>query len=78
MRENIESFQGENLEEGEMGQILATIINEDAIARVRAKIPTGPSLINCVECGDEIPEQRRKLVAGCQHCIECKTALERR
>ena len=78
MRESIDSFQGENLEEGEMGQILATIINEDAVARVRARIPTGPSLTHCVECGEEIPEARQRLVAGCQHCIECKTVLERK
>jgi len=78
MRENIDSFQGENLEESEMGQMLATIINEDALARVRAKIPKGPSLSHCVECGEEIPEARQKLVPGCQHCIECKTFLERR
>lgn len=78
MRENIDSFQGENLEEGEMGQMLASIINEDAVARVRARIPTGPSLSHCVECGDSIPEARQKLVPGCQHCIECKTLLERR
>lgn len=78
MRENIDSFQGENLEESEMGQMLASIINEDAIARVRAKIPTGPSLTHCVECGEEIPEARQRLVAGCQHCIECKTVLERK
>ena len=78
MRETIESFQGENLEEGEMGQLMETIIKEDAVARVRARIPTGPSLTHCVECGEEIPEARQRLVAGCQHCIECKTVLERK
>lgn len=78
MRENIDSFQGENLEESEMGQLLANIINEDAVARIRAQIPKGPSLTHCVECGEEIPEARQKLVPGCQHCIDCKTALERR
>lgn len=78
MRDNIDSFQGENLEESEMGQMLASIINEDAVARVRARIPTGPSLTHCIECEEEIPELRQKLVPGCQHCIDCKTILERK
>jgi len=27
---------------------------------------------NCNECGDEIPEARRKASEGCQYCINCQ------
>ena len=29
------------------------------------------SLTHCVDCGDEIPQGRRKAKPGCTHCIEC-------
>lgn len=34
-----------------------------------------PSHFECIECGNEIPEQRRKL-GSVKLCIECQTALE--
>jgi phage/conjugal plasmid C-4 type zinc finger TraR family protein len=73
-----ESIQGDNLEESEMGQLLATILNEDAVNRVRSRIPQGPSLSHCNECGDAIPEARQRVVAGCKLCIECQKFNERR
>ena len=39
-------------------QINSTI--EDAVARARGEIPRGESLTECEECGDPIPEARRK------------------
>lgn len=71
-------LQGENFEEAEMGQLLAVQLNDEAVARVRAAIPKGPSLSHCSECGDEIPEQRQKLVPGCKFCIDCQTFKEKR
>lgn len=38
----------------------------------------GVSATFCEECGDPIPEQRRKLLAGVQHCFDCQTLLEQR
>jgi phage/conjugal plasmid C-4 type zinc finger TraR family protein len=73
-----ETLQGENFEEAEMGQLLAVQMNDEAVARVRSQIPTGPSLTHCEECGEEIPEKRQKLVAGCRFCIECQTVKERK
>ena len=32
----------------------------------------------CVDCGDEIPQRRRELVAGCQRCAECQEEAEER
>lgn len=36
------------------------------------------SLKDCEECGNPIPEARRKLVAGCTTCVDCQTRLERK
>jgi phage/conjugal plasmid C-4 type zinc finger TraR family protein len=34
-----------------------------------------PSNESCAECGDEIPEQRRKL-GGVTRCVSCQTYFE--
>jgi len=51
-------------------QINSTI--EDAVARARGEIPQGESLQFCEECGDPIPEARRKAVPGVRLCIQCQ------
>ncbi|MFB4504340.1 TraR/DksA family transcriptional regulator [Enterobacter hormaechei subsp. xiangfangensis] len=33
---------------------------------------------HCVDCGDDIPEQRRAAVPGCQTCAECQGVIELR
>ena len=38
----------------------------------RVKFNT-PSEIECIECGNDIPERRRK-VGGILRCIDCQTA----
>ena len=52
-------------------QIDASI--EDAISRARDQLPKGESLTHCEECGDTIPEARRKAVPGVRLCIPCQT-----
>jgi phage/conjugal plasmid C-4 type zinc finger TraR family protein len=73
-----ESIQGDNLEESDMAQLLSVTANADAVARIRAAIPTGPSQSHCEECGEEIPMQRQLVVKGCKTCIECQNLLDRR
>jgi len=36
-----------------------------------------PSLAECVECGEDIPERRRRL-GGVSRCIDCQSVIERR
>ncbi|HGW3864791.1 TPA: TraR/DksA family transcriptional regulator [Klebsiella variicola] len=36
------------------------------------------SATHCRDCGGEIPERRRELVAGCQHCVSCASDIELR
>ena len=34
------------------------------------------SATHCRDCGEEIPERRRELVAGCQRCADCQEVEE--
>jgi phage/conjugal plasmid C-4 type zinc finger TraR family protein len=51
-------------------QIDATV--EDAINRVRDRLPRGESLERCEECDKAIPRARRKAVHGVRLCIDCQ------
>lgn len=37
----------------------------------------GVSATFCEECGDPIPEKRRGLLPGVQHCVDCQSMLEK-
>jgi phage/conjugal plasmid C-4 type zinc finger TraR family protein len=50
---------------------------EDAIKRARAQLPTGPSLENCEECGEAIPEARRQAMPGVRLCVRCQEERDR-
>ncbi len=58
------------------GQIDDTVMN--GVMRARARIPTGDGEIHCVECGDEIPEARRRALPGVRTCIMCQSAHDSR
>jgi phage/conjugal plasmid C-4 type zinc finger TraR family protein len=53
-------------------QIDATV--KDGIERARSKLPQGPGLTHCEECGVEIPQARRDAVPGVRLCIACQEA----
>jgi len=36
------------------------------------------SATHCCDCGEEIPEQRREAVPGCQRCADCQEEFEER
>jgi phage/conjugal plasmid C-4 type zinc finger TraR family protein len=56
-------------------QIDATV--KDGIKRAQSRLPQGPSLTHCAECGALIPEARRAAIAGVRLCIACQEALDR-
>jgi len=56
-------------------QIDATV--KDGISRAKSRLPQGPGLTHCAECGDEISEARRKAVAGVRLCLPCQEADDR-
>lgn len=46
------------------------------VAETRKAIYSGESASHCEECGEPIPEARRKAIA-CQYCLPCQTRLEK-
>ena len=77
---NQQVFEPNNEEEAEIAQINSLISNQNAINAVQAELAKQrlqPSAEFCEECGEDIPELRRKLVPGVQLCIHCQTKLER-
>lgn len=50
---------------------------EDAVERARSKLPRGESARACRECGEPIPEARRRAVPGVRLCIACQEAADR-
>jgi len=56
-------------------QIDSTV--DDAVERARARLPKGPSLTHCDECGEPIPEARRAAIPGVRLCVTCQTAHDK-
>lgn len=58
-------------------QIEASI--EDELARMRSRpSPSGDSLTECAECGEDIPEKRRTALPGVKLCIDCASERDGR
>ncbi len=53
-------------------QIDATV--KDGVKRAQSRLPSGPGLTHCEECGTDIPEARRQAVPGVRLCIQCQGA----
>lgn len=56
-------------------QIDATV--KDAIERAKSQLPSGPGLTHCEQCGNEIPELRRKAIPGVRLCVTCQEAEDK-
>lgn len=58
-------------------QIEASVAEE--LERMRARSgPTGESAADCVDCGEPIPEARRKALPGVKLCIDCQEERDAR
>ena len=57
-------------------QIDATV--KDGVSRAQSRLPQGPSLTHCAECGAEIPEARRSALPGVRLCVACQSAHDRK
>ncbi|WP_431023934.1 DksA/TraR family C4-type zinc finger protein [Halomonas sp. H5] len=57
-------------------QIDSTV--DDAVQRVRSRLPNGESLTHCQECGDEIPKARREALKGVRLCVRCQSEQDER
>jgi phage/conjugal plasmid C-4 type zinc finger TraR family protein len=49
----------------------------DEVMRARARMPAGESETHCAECGEAIPEARRRAVPGVRTCVDCQAARDR-
>lgn len=56
-------------------QIDATV--KDAIDLAKSRLPQGPALSHCAECGTEIPQARRAAVPGVRLCLPCQDTHDR-
>jgi phage/conjugal plasmid C-4 type zinc finger TraR family protein len=56
-------------------QIDATV--KDGVNRAKSRLPAGPGLTHCADCGAEIPEARRNAIAGVRLCVTCQEAEDR-
>lgn len=56
-------------------QIDATV--KDGIDRAKSRLPSGPSLAHCTDCGAEIPQPRREAVPGVRLCVACQETADR-
>lgn len=50
----------------------------DGVLTARSRLPTGPGTEECVECGDQIPEARRKALPGVSTCVPCQSGRDSR
>jgi phage/conjugal plasmid C-4 type zinc finger TraR family protein len=56
-------------------QIDATV--KDGVSRAKSRLPSGPGLSHCEECGQDIPQARREAVPGVRLCVRCQEAEDR-
>ena len=49
----------------------------DEVARARRCLPKGESLPFCEECGEAIPEARRKAMPGVRLCLACQEEADK-
>jgi phage/conjugal plasmid C-4 type zinc finger TraR family protein len=66
--------------EDEDDEVFALQQNEinEALDRSRKALYEPSGVTECVDCGDDIPEQRRIAVPSATRCIHCAEALEKR
>lgn len=53
-------------------QMLSATLSQHA-----ARVSTAQSRPDCIECGEEIPQERQAAVAGVQHCRDCADLIDR-
>ena len=46
---------------------------KDAVLGARARIPAGEGSEYCEDCGDRIPEARRRALPGTRTCVHCQS-----
>jgi phage/conjugal plasmid C-4 type zinc finger TraR family protein len=71
----IEMATGWAAEGAVQDQIDATV--KDAIELAKSRLPQGPGLTHCSECGEAIAEARRAAIPGVRLCLSCQDSRDR-
>jgi phage/conjugal plasmid C-4 type zinc finger TraR family protein len=50
----------------------------DGVLTARARMPAGEGTEDCVECGEEIPQARRRALPGATTCVQCQSGRDSR
>ncbi|HHT8245390.1 TPA: TraR/DksA family transcriptional regulator [Citrobacter freundii] len=53
-------------------------LQRDAALSMHRLNHSAVSATHCVECGDNLPEARRKAYPGCTMCVGCQSEMELR
>ena len=51
---------------------------DDAVRRARSELGAGVSAEVCEDCGEPIPEARRRALPGVRRCVPCQEASDAR
>jgi phage/conjugal plasmid C-4 type zinc finger TraR family protein len=51
---------------------------KDAVATARARMPAGEGLAECEDCGEPIPQARRRALPGARTCVSCQSRRDKR
>lgn len=58
-------------------QLQEELFLQMAIDLHRGRRPQGDSALECEDCGEVIPEDRRRAAQGCSRCLRCQQQFER-
>lgn len=50
----------------------------DGVLTARARMPVGEGTRDCVECGEPIPDARRRALPSARTCIDCQSGRDSR
>jgi phage/conjugal plasmid C-4 type zinc finger TraR family protein len=50
----------------------------DGVLAARARLPAGEGATHCDECGEEIPQARRRALPGARTCVACQSGRDAR
>jgi phage/conjugal plasmid C-4 type zinc finger TraR family protein len=65
------------MDQFDQAQELDAVFRRQALeAHARRPKNVSETRTNCIDCGEPIPEGRRKILPGCIRCIGCATLFE--
>lgn len=64
------------MDDCDLGSMVEGFFRRRAIDRARGRNSSRVSRAECIDCGEEIPEARRRAQPGCCRCVECQAAYE--